>query len=473
MHSPEQSLQEGEALVASHAHGTPGFARGLALLQEAAAAGSVEAELTLGHVYAQVHLLPDADTEAATWYRRAAERGHPAAQDRLADLYMAGRGVPQSDVEAFTWYRRTAEQAYPVAQCNLAYMLAEGIGTGADDEAATSWYLRAAAQGDARACFNLGLRFRAGHGAAANAVHAAALMANAARQGYPYAGEELAALQAQLTPAERADADNLAVRLAANFDSLQRRLEREPQLAASAERYRLTVEEHFTTLGVPAFSFDAMHRPAGGRATAPSRHCAGARQELAERPRVFTVDEFVSRGEAAHLMALASVDFHSAETGRDRLSQEHTAFTGSAATLHTGLSDPVVRVLERRIAAAFGLTPAHVEPVSVLRYQGGDLYAPHVDYFDTPRLEYNRSIGDRGGQRSASFLVYLKAPEAGGETDYIELGRKVAGRDRMALCHFNLLPSGEPDPKTLHTGTAVRRGEKWLARTTLRENPLF
>ncbi len=473
MHAAEQSLQEGEALVAAHAHGTPEFARGLALLQEAAAAGSVDAELTLGHVYAQVHLLPDADRQAAAWYRRAADRGHPAAQDRLADLYMAGRGVPQSDAEALAWYRRTAEQAYPVAQCNLAYMLSEGIGTQADDETATSWYLRAAAQGDARACFNLGLRFRDGHGAAANAVQAAAFMANAARQGYPYAGEELAALQARLTPAERADADNLAVRLAANFDSLRRRLEREPELAASPEGYRRTVEEHFAALAVPAFSPDATQRPGGGRATTPSRHSGGLRQELAERPRVFTVDEFVSRGEAAHLMALAAVDFRSAEAGRDRLSQEHSAFTGSATILHTGLSDPVVRVLERRIAAAFGLTPAHVEPVSVLRYQGGDLYAPHVDYFDTPRLEYNRSIGDRGGQRSASFLVYLKAPEAGGETDYLQLGRKVAGRDRMALCHFNLLPSGEPDPQTLHTGTAVKRGEKWLARTTLRERPLY
>ena len=473
MHTPEQSLQEGEALVVAHAHGTPEFARGLALLEQAAAAGSVEAELTLGHVYAQVHLLPDADVQAVAWYRRAAEQGHPAAQDRLADLYMAGRGVPQDDTQAYAWYRRTAEQAYPVAQCNLAYMLGEGIGCAVDEDAATSWYLAAAAQGDARACFNLGLRFRDGHGAAANAVQAASFMANAARHGYPGADAELRGMLERLSPPGRADAENLAVRMAANVDALQRRLEREPALAESPAGYRRAVEENFAALGVAAFSFDAAHRPAGGRAAAPSRHVPGTRQQVAETPRIFTVDEFVSRGEAAHLMALASVDFHAASAARDRLSQEHTAFTGSAATLHSGLCDPVVRNLERRIATVFGLTPAQVEPVSVLRYQGGDLYAPHVDYFDTPRLEHNRSIGDRAGQRSASFLVYLKAPEAGGETDYIEIGRKVAGRDRMALCHFNLLPSGQPDPMTLHTGSAVRRGEKWLARTTLREKPFF
>jgi len=50
---------------------------------------------------------------------------------------------------------------------------------------------------------------------------------------------------------------------------------------------------------------------------------------------------------------------------------------------------------------------------------------------------------------------------------------KVAGRARMALCHFNMTPAGETDPMTLHTGEPVIKGEKWLARTTLRENPFF
>src|SRR5215469_14368830 len=109
MNTPEAWAREGEALVAAHPYGSAGFARGLELLQRSAEAGAVEAELTLGQVYGQVHLLPDAAAQAAAWYRRAADRGHPAAQDRLADLHMIGRGVPQSDAEAFRWYRRTAE----------------------------------------------------------------------------------------------------------------------------------------------------------------------------------------------------------------------------------------------------------------------------------------------------------------------------------------------------------------------------
>jgi prolyl 4-hydroxylase len=137
------------------------------------------------------------------------------------------------------------------------------------------------------------------------------------------------------------------------------------------------------------------------------------------------------------------------------------------------MCDPVVRNIERRIARAFRLPPSHVEPLSVLRFQGGVRYAPHVDYFDETRLSFNRKAGDHAGQRTASFLVYLRAPERGGETHYLKIARKIAGRERMALCHFNCLPDGQPDAMTLHTGEPVAQGEKWLARTTLREKPSF
>ena len=96
-----------------------------------------------------------------------------------------------------------------------------------------------------------------------------------------------------------------------------------------------------------------------------------------------------------------------------------------------------------------------------------------MDYFDAARLQENLAKGDRGGQRVASFLVYLRPAEAGGETHYLTLGKKVQGRERMALCHFNCLDTGEPDPNTLHTGEPVTCGEKWLARTTLRERSFY
>ncbi len=187
MSTPDSWHKQGEALIAAHHYGSAEFSEGLELLKKSAAAGFIEAHVTLGHVHAQVHVMPNAFQEAARWYQLAAERGHPMAQDRLADLYMLGRGVTQSDTQAFAWYARTAAQAYAMAQCNLAYMHSQGLGTPVDQQSATSLYLQAAAQGEARAYFNLGLRYAAGLGTPLNAVHASAWMNNAARLTYPTA----------------------------------------------------------------------------------------------------------------------------------------------------------------------------------------------------------------------------------------------------------------------------------------------
>jgi prolyl 4-hydroxylase len=473
MQTPETWAREGEALVAAATYGSADFARGLELLEKAAAAGSGAAELTLGHVYSQVHLLPDAAREAAAWYRRAAERGDPVAVNRLADLHMQGQGVPQDDAAALALYRRNAERGYAVMQCNLAYMLAEGIGAAPDAAAAFGWRLSAAAQGEPRAYFELGLAFHEGRGTVPDPTLAWAWMENARRQAYPTSDAELGRLASRMNAAALADARGLAERIESNFMRLQQALRRAPEVLSSAERYRALVQQNFSTLGVAACALDAARRPPQA-ASGDDRHVTAVPQEVATQPRIFTVDEFVSRSECAHLMTLAGLNFQPAEAlTRDILSQENRAFTGHMSALRTVLCDAVVRQVERRVAAVFGLPPSHVEPLTVLRYQGGERYAPHVDYFDAARLAENERRGDQAGQRSASFLVYLRPAEAGGETHYIKLGKKIAARPRMALCHYNCLPSGEPDPATLHTGEPVALGEKWLARTTLRERPFY
>ncbi len=472
MQTPDSWAQEGEALVADSVYGSAQFSRGLELLRLAAEAGSGGALLTLGHVYSQIHLMPDALTHAAAWYTRAADRGDPVAQNRLADLHMLGHGVAQDDAAAYRLYRGTAERGYGVAQCNLSYMLMEGIGCEVDEVQAVTWYLRAAAQGEPRGYFNLGLCFYSGASVARDPVQAWAWMENARRQDYPCSGPELQRINAALNPAELAQARALADKIDGNFIQLQQALERDPDALSSAEKYRHLVEQNFASLDLSGCSLDSSKRPTP-TATAHT-HKMSAPVEISAEPNIFTVDEFVSRSECAHLMTLATLNFRPAhQLTADILSQESRAFTGNMAALQTVLCDAVVRNVERRVASVFKLPPSHVEPLSVLRYQDGHHYAPHVDYFDGPRMQDNLEKGDRAGQRVASFLVYLRTAEAGGETHYLTLGRKIAARERMALCHFNCLPSGEPDPATLHTGEPVRRGEKWLARTTLRENPFY
>lgn len=472
MHTNQADLQQAEALLAAHPYGSAEFQRGLQLLRQMAESGATAAQLSLGNVYSQMHQLPDAAEQAATWYTRAAEAGEALALSRLADLYMTGWGVPQDDVRAFQLYLRLAERGYALPQCHLAYLLGEGIGCTLDTAQALGWYLRAAAQGEPRAYFNLGLAFQNWIGIPPDPVYTWAWMESARRQGYPCSEAELTGIARGASPQQLAEGRALADRIERNFQGLQTALQGDPTVLSSAERYRTLVDRNFAALEVAEFLLDPERRPPVLRAGTPHKSAAPVR--ISAQPHVFTVDEFVSRGECAHLMTLADRNFRPArELTADRLSQENLHFTGSMAALQVDLCDPVVRVVERRVGAAFGLPASHVEPLSVLRYRDGNSYAPHVDYFDAARLAKNQASGDRSGQRVASFLVYLHPAEAGGETHYLKLGKKVQGRERMALCHFNCLASGEPDPATLHTGEPVLGGEKWLARTTVRERPFY
>ncbi|MDE1886601.1 MAG: SEL1-like repeat protein [Gammaproteobacteria bacterium] len=468
MSTPQEWLEHGQALLAANAHDTPAFAEGLELLKKSAAAGLIEAQLALGHVHAQFHVLPDAAAECVRWYRQAAERGHPVAQDRLADLYLLGRGVPRDDAQALYWYTRTAAQAYPHALCNLAYMQDEGLGADSDARAAAENYLRAVALADARGLFNLGQRCAlAADTSLWPAAHACLSLAAFAQ--YPLAAEESVQLDVRLSAADRERGTALAEQLRLRLRAFQQRFEADRKLAGHPPALLQFALENLATLGEPAFTLAGTAKIAD-----VGPHRTQASQAINAAPRIFTVDQFVSAGECAHLMAQAQARFAPArEATRERLSGEQTAFSGDTAVFYIPDCDAVVRNIERRIAAAFNLPATRVEPLSVLRYRLQDSYAPHTDYFDAARLENNRRHGDNSGQRIASFLVYLRAPEQGGETHYLKLNRKIAGRARMALCHFNLTSAGTPDEMTLHTGAPVLKGEKWLARTTLRENPFF
>jgi TPR repeat protein len=60
--------------------------------------------------------VPQNYTEAAMWYRRAAEQGDSLAQYSLGLLYDRGQGVPQDVVEASKWLNLAAAAAPPRAR---------------------------------------------------------------------------------------------------------------------------------------------------------------------------------------------------------------------------------------------------------------------------------------------------------------------------------------------------------------------
>jgi hypothetical protein len=126
-----------------------------------------------------------------------------------------------------------------------------------------------------------------------------------------------------------------------------------------------------------------------------------------------------------------------------------------------------------RIAALFGnVSRERFEPVTVTRYRQGEYQRKHID----ARLDGMRddTFDAGGGQRIAQIIVYLRAPEAGGETKFFGKAfsdwsppRAVAPVVGQALVFPTATIDGVPDQRYLHSGETVRRGEKWIVGTWL------
>ena len=113
--------------------------RALAKVADALFAFLTEKEVQAIIMYAQGQGVPQDDTEAAKWYRKAAEQGIAEVQYSLGQMYRRGQGVPQDNAEAAKWYRRAAEQGYASAQSNFGGMYFSGEGVKQDNVLAHMW----------------------------------------------------------------------------------------------------------------------------------------------------------------------------------------------------------------------------------------------------------------------------------------------------------------------------------------------
>lgn len=66
-------------------------------------AGDAVAQYKVGYDYYLGHGVVQDYSEAAFWWRKAADHGYASAQNNLGVLYTTGQGVPQSDAQAYFW----------------------------------------------------------------------------------------------------------------------------------------------------------------------------------------------------------------------------------------------------------------------------------------------------------------------------------------------------------------------------------
>ncbi|WVO13838.1 hypothetical protein L204_101461 [Cryptococcus depauperatus] len=124
------------------------------LLAQAAELGYAPSAFKLGECYEYGKMGCPLDPALSIhYYNIAAQQDHKDACFALTAWYLVGSpGVlPQSDTEAYLWAKKAAEMGLAKAQYAVGYFSETGVGTETDPQTALKWYRQAAQGGDQRA----------------------------------------------------------------------------------------------------------------------------------------------------------------------------------------------------------------------------------------------------------------------------------------------------------------------------------
>jgi prolyl 4-hydroxylase len=176
-----------------------------------------------------------------------------------------------------------------------------------------------------------------------------------------------------------------------------------------------------------------------------------------DKAEIYAIGDFLSPAECRKLMLMI-----------DTVAQPSTLYDQDYSTgfrtSYSGNFDPydsLVMSVSRRIDDLLGLPPRLGEAIQGQRYMPGQEFKPHNDWFyvDQPYWKTERK---QGGQRSWTAMAFLNKPEKGGETHFTEVGVKIEPRPGVLLVWNNALPDGCPNEGTLHAGTPVIEGVKYV-----------
>jgi len=133
--------------------------------EHSALKGSVDAQLTLGHLHFHgARGLPADVDKAFAYYSKAAAAGESTAYAQLGHMYAQGLGTPQSNETALEYFRKGAAKEHPASQNGLGYMFMHGYGVERNYKKAAEFFKAAAERGNADSQFNLGALYIGGMG---------------------------------------------------------------------------------------------------------------------------------------------------------------------------------------------------------------------------------------------------------------------------------------------------------------------
>jgi len=179
------------------------------------------------------------------------------------------------------------------------------------------------------------------------------------------------------------------------------------------------------------------------------------------------IKHFLSKEQCDHIIDAHSYCLKPSTTGiNQKFEGQKTGRTSNTATPILIL--PEIIELQQRVSDLTSLPRENQENPSIIQYPTLGYYNPHYDYFNTSDPDYQRLIVPNGGQRIFTCLLYLNDNFTGGFTHFPKLKQKIIPETGKLVWWNNTDYEGHPYQESLHSGTSVKYGSKWITTVWVR-----
>ena len=176
-----------------------------------------------------------------------------------------------------------------------------------------------------------------------------------------------------------------------------------------------------------------------------------------DKAEIFILSNFLTPDECRRFITMIDVVARPSELHETAYIENFR--TSSSGNFHP--NDPFVKGVSDRIDKLLGLPANLGEAIQGQRYLPGQEFKPHNDWFYTDQ-PYWKEERKRGGQRCWTAMAFLNKVPQGGHTHYTEVGAKITPKPGALVIWNNAKLDGTPNEDTLHAGTPVIEGSKYV-----------
>lgn len=149
---------------------------------------------------------------------------------------------------------------------------------------------------------------------------------------------------------------------------------------------------------------------------------------------------------------------HNPGEGTDARTRRENERSSSAVLLHWSTHE-FFKSIDQKIVNLMKLHPFIGEGITGQRYEIGELYVQHPDYFVESDLE---TYCTWMGQRTWTTMLYLNDVEEGGETQFANVNIKMKPREGTLIAWNNLNIDGTNNTYSLHEALPPTSGKKYI-----------